>query len=513
MTAEERAATPAVYVSSKRNLLFAGILGLLLVAALVAGRYWLYSAGSSKQIDSIAVLPFVNEGGNPDLEYLSDGMTETLISSLSELPNMSVKARSSVFRYKNQNAEPRTVGKELNVQAILSGRVVQRGDDVVLYLELVDTATENVIFKANYDRPLANLVALQNAIAHDVSNKLRAKLTAAEQQQVETSGTQNAEAYQLYLKGRFHWNKRRPEEHTKAIGYFEQAIALDPNYALAYSGIADCYAVDSSPVKGQEQQAKLQAAALKAMELDPSVGESHAALANFYWRNFDWPAAEQEFVRAIELSPNYATAHQWYGELLSRLGRHEQAVAEMARARDLDPLSLVINSDSVYVLIHARRYQEAIEQGKKTLELDMRWRNAWSMLVFAYEMNGMFEEALNETEKGLEYADMPADIKASTRKKISEAREAFRRSGPPGYWRSLLESEKADYVSGGGKNPSFIGMLHALLGEKDEAFRWLERGIDEKDNLADLYKVDPALDGLHSDPRWPALLKRINMTP
>jgi len=410
-TVDEPAEKPHPKTRSRRNMIIGGVLGLLLVGVFAITGYWLYARGSSKQIESIAVLPFVNEGGNPDVEYLSDGMTESLISSLSELPNLSVKARSSVFRYKNQSTDPRTVGRDLNVQAVLNGRVVQRGANVALYLELVDAANENVLFKANYDRPLTNLVSLQNEIARDVANKLRSRLTNAEKQQVEKNGTQNAEAYQLYLRGRFHWNKRKPEEHRKAIQYFEEAIALDPNYALAYSGIADCYAVDSSPIHGQEANDKLRAAASRAMELDPSLGAPHASYATSYQPNFDWESAEKEYRRAIELDPNYATAHQWYGEMLSRMGRHEEAIAEIDRARELDQLSLVINSDRAYMLINARRYDDAIEQAKRTLEMDARWGTTYAWLAYAYELKGMFEEALATYEKRLQAGELPPERK------------------------------------------------------------------------------------------------------
>ena len=512
-TAENGAAQLSANVPSKRKWIIAGALGVLLVTAFGVGSYWLYGRGSSRQIESIAVMPFMNESGNPELEYLSDGITESLIGSLSQLPNLSVKARSSIFRYKNRVVDPRTVGQELNVQAILSGRVVQRGSDVALYLELVDAGSENVLFKADYDRPLANLVALQNEIARDVSNRLRAKLTTSQRAQVEKSGTQNAEAYQLYLKGRFHWNKRKPDEHRKAIQYFEEAIALDPNYALAYSGIADCYAVDTSPVHGQEAIDKLRAAARRAMELDPTLGAPHAAYATTYGPSYDWPASEKEYTRAIELDPNYPTAHQWYAEMLSRLGRHDQAIAEIDRARELDPLSLVINSDRAYILVNARRYDEAIQQAKRTLEMDARWRSARTWLAYAYELKGMFDEALTEYEKSIQYADIPAERKEKALKEVAEGRDVLRRSGPTGYWRKSLELAKAPQLDGSEPSSFYVGALYAILGEKDEAFKWISKAIDEKAYGVDLLKVDPSFDNLRSDPRWPAILARVNLTP
>jgi tetratricopeptide (TPR) repeat protein len=300
---------------------------------------------------------------------------------------------------------------------------------VALYLELVDAATENVLFKADYDRPLANLVTLQNEIARDVSNRLRAKLTSSEKAQIEKSGTQNAEAYQLYLKGRFHWNKRKPDEHRKAIQNFEQAIALDPNYALAYAGLADVYAVDSSPVEGQEAIDKLRAAARRAMELDPTLGPPHAAYATSYQPSYDWAASEKEHLRAIELDPSYPTAHQWYAEMLSRLGRHYEAIAEIDRARELDPLSLVINSDRAYILINARRYDDAIEQAKRTLDMDPRWGTARGWLAYGYELKGMFEEAIGEVEKRLKVRRNSSRGKRKSTKRLGRTK---RRPSPIG---------------------------------------------------------------------------------
>ena len=496
--------------SLKRRHLIAGVLGVIFVAALFIGVYFNFGR-STTQINSIAVLPFVNESGNADVDYLSDGMTETLISSLSQLPNLSVKARSSVFRYKGKDANPKTIGSELNVEAIVNGRLVQRGNDLTLHVELVDARTENVLWKSDYSRTMSNLVSLQTEIARDVSNRLRAKLSGSEQTQVAKSHTENAEAYRLFLQGRFHWNKRKPEEHRRAIQYFEQAIALDPNYARAYSGIADCYAVDSSPLKGDERLAKLKVAAERALELDPTLGEPHAALSALAIENWDWTQAEQNYKKAIELNPNYPTAHQWYGEMLTRLGRHDEAIAEIKRAKELDPLSLVINSDMIYILSMARRYDEAIEQGKRTLEMDPRWGFASGQLVDAYLYKGSYEEALAAREIFIQNSDRSPDEKTAAMEELASIRNAYRSLGAEGFWRKLLESLTRARDRGGDFPKGFYGEIHARLGNKDEAFTWLSQAVDEKEPGIELLKVNPALDSLHSDPRFTELLRRMNL--
>ncbi len=500
---------------AKSHRVATAIIGIILLSIISAIVYLGFFANRSiKQIESIAVIPFVNESGSADVEYLSDGMTETLISSLSQLPNLSVKARSSVFRYKGKETNPQAIGKELNVQAIVNGRVVQRGNDLTLHVELVDTGTENVLWKSDYNRSMTNLVLLQSEIAQDVSSKLRAKLSGLVQQQIAKNYTENAEAYRLYLQGRFYWNKRKPDEHQKAIHYFEQAIALDPKYALAYSGIADCYAVSSSPEKGPQGRANLRAAANRALELDPTLGEPHAALASPASEELDWSYAEREYKKAIELNPNYPTAHQWYGEELTRLGRHEEAIAEIRRAQELDPLSLVINSDMIYILSMARRYDEAIEQGKKTLEIDSGWDFARSELVDAYIFKGSYEEALALVEKHNQNSNRTAQEKASIMQDIAKTRNAFRKSGAEGFWRQELELLKRDLTKGAEVSPFILAENYARLGEKDEAFKWLSKAVDEND-LGDsgisLLKVYPGFDNLHSDPRFTELMKRMNL--
>ena len=336
-------ASSAEYVVSgiKQHKLTAAIIGLVVLGGITVLAFYLRGRTSDVAIKSIAVMPFVNEGGKAELEYLSDGMTDTLISSLSQLPNLSVKARSSVFRYKGKETNPQTIGKELNVQAILNGRIAQRGDQLTLTLELVDAQTENVIWSEQYNRKQADLVSLQSEIARNVSTKLRTRLSGTDEQKVAKTYTANPEAYQLYLKGLYHWNKRTAEALKTSVDYFNQAIEKDPSYAQAYAGMALAYVLfpEYSAGKPAESMAKAKAAARKALELDDTLAEAHTALAYAlfaYERNI--PESDRQFQRAIELNPNYATAHQWYaGANLASTQRFDQAIAEGRRAVELDP--------------------------------------------------------------------------------------------------------------------------------------------------------------------------------
>ncbi|MGH9949547.1 MAG: tetratricopeptide repeat protein, partial [Pyrinomonadaceae bacterium] len=353
-----------------KPLMIAGVI----VVLLTGGFFGYRNFSPTKQIESIAVMPFVNDSGNADVEYLSDGMTETLISSLSQLPNLSVKARSSVFRYKDKETNPQTIGKELNVQAILNGRVVQRGYQLILSLELVDAATENSIWSQQYVRRSSDLVTLQTDIARDVSGKLKSKLSGADTAKVEKSYTADADAYQLYLKGRFYLNKRTADGLKQSVEYYNQAIEKDPKFALAYAGLAQSYVLSGffGAASPKDSMPKAKAAAERALELDDSLAEAHAALG-IYLNNFAWnpEPSEKAFRRAIELNPNYATAYHWLGNsVLIAQKKFDESVAAGKKAEELDPLSPIISADVAVNLYAAKRYDEAIEQCKRALTLD-----------------------------------------------------------------------------------------------------------------------------------------------
>jgi TolB-like protein/tetratricopeptide (TPR) repeat protein len=492
----------------KRAVAVALSVGVLAAVSLGFWFFWNRSV-NTRQIESIAVLPFVNESGNADNEYLSDGMTETLINGLSQLSKLSVKARSTVFHYKGKDLSPQTIGNELSVQAILNGRIIQRGDNLILSLEMVDTKTGNLIWGEQYNRKRTDLVQLQSEIARDVSQKLRRRLTGADVQNVTKTHTEDVEAYQLYLKGRYFWNRRTPDDFRKAISYFQQAIGRDPNYALAYSGLADAYALlhayGANPASEMMPQAK--AAALKALEIDDNLAEAHASLGQILeYYDWDFQGAQRELKRAIELNPNYATAHQWRGEFLRDLGHQDEGIAEVRRAVELDPLSLIINRSFGDMFLFARRYDEAIEQYRKTIEIDPNWSSAHLLLAQAYEAKGMYGEAVAEYAKARELG-----LSGGNKQDAAAALDSYAKGGWKGYLEYALtsrkERSKQTYVS-----PYSIAAGYARLGEKDEAFAWLEKAYQERNYRMTLLKVDPQLDSLRSDPRFADLLRRVGLT-
>ncbi len=477
------------------------VLGLLIAASGLSFWYLGNRAASPKQIESIAVMPFVNESGNQDVEYLSDGMTETLIGSLSQLPNLNVKARSSVFRYKGKELDVGKIAQELKVQAILMGRVVQRGEQLTLSLELVDTQTENVIWSEQYNRKQADLVTLQSEIARDVSNKLKTKLTGADERKLAKRYTENAEAYQLYLKGRFYWNKREEKDFQKAIGYFNQAIALDPNYALAYAGLADSHALLSTfgyapPADGMTKAREF---ALKALSIDGSLAEPHTTLGVILLSyDYDFAGAEREYKRAIELNPNYATAHQWYGEMLTCDGRFEEAFAEYRRGLDIDPLSLPVNWEYGRSFYHARKFDEAIAQHKKTLELDAGFSLAHRTLSEVYRVRGDHVNAIEELVRNFELSGEPQNA--------ALIRETFAKGGWSAYLR-LVTAENSSL-----KYRHFIvAKAYVELGEKDKAFAELYKAYENRESPLQWLKVEPQLDPLRPDARFQELLKKIGL--
>ena len=355
----------------------AGLAAVLAIALLLAvyGLFFRRSSSTSA-VDSLAVLPFTNVSADPESEYLSDGITESLINSLSQLPNLKVRSRNTVFHYKGQAADAQKIGRELGVRALLSGRVVHHGSELSVSVELIDTHDDSHIWGAQYSRKLSDIIALPEEIARDTAEKLRLRLNGSEQKQLTKNYATNSEAYRLYLQGRYYWNQRTAEGLQQGSEYFNQVISKDPNYAPAYTGLADCYALLNvyNVVPATDVYPKAQAAAARSLELDESLAEAHTSLAfvryRYYW---DWAQAEQHFKRAIELKSDYATAHQWYSALLAASGRHNEAIAEARRAHELEPFSLTIYADLVRHLYYARRYDEAITECRKLIELDQKF--------------------------------------------------------------------------------------------------------------------------------------------
>ena len=486
-----------------RPLLWAA--GVAALAALAAAVLWLRPG--ARTIDSVAVLPFVNAGGDPNAEYLSDGITESLIDSVSRIPGIKVISRASAFHYKGKDVGARIVGRELGVRAVLTGQVVQRGDALSIRAELVDARDETHLWGEQYNRRLSDILAVQEEIARDISGKLRQRLTGEEKKRLAKRYTENAEAYALYLKGRYDWNKRTGEDIQKAIGYFRQAIDKDPTYALAYAGLADSYAIlfYYAGLPPSETFLMAKAAASKALEIDDTLAQAHATLA-FVHENFDWDfsAAGKEYRRAIELDPKYPTAHHWYSLYLSGIGRHEQAIAEAERVYKLDPLSPIISNLRAAAFYSARQYDRAIEAARKTLELDKGFSPAHFSLGCALEQKKMYPEAIAALEEAVRLSGrrIRADADLGHAYAVSGRREEAMR---------MIEELKAR--SERGYDPvADIALVYAGLGQNDEAMRWLEKAYQARSawliRLAPL-KVDPRWDALRSDARFQDLLRRI----
>jgi TolB-like protein/Tfp pilus assembly protein PilF len=474
------------------------------IAILAASLYLLRSR--PREIDSIAVLPFVNVTADPNTEYLSDGIAESLTNTLSQLPGLRVKSRSSAFHYKGKEVDLQKAGKELGVRALVTGRVVQRGNDLLISVELVDTQENNQIWGEQYNRKLADTLAVQAEIAKEISEKLRLRLTGEQKERLSKAQTASSEAYQLYLQGRYHWNKRTEEGLKKSIEYFNQAIAKDPGYALAFAGLADAYFLTGfwGFAAARDVCPRAKAAAAKALELDAGLAEPHAALGTIKHKfDRDWVGAEQEFKRAIELNPNYATAHQWYAEYLSFLGRHAEAAVEIRKAQQADPLSLIIQTLAGVLFYWARQYDQAAEQYRKALDLDPNFAFAHSGLGLVYVQNGRLQAAIEEFQKAvadsgnapyyiatLGYGYARAGNKLEAHKRIEE----------------LKELRKRRYVA-----PWDIALIYVGLGDNDQAFAWFDRAVEEGSARLVELKVWPSYDPLRSDPRFADLLRRVGI--
>jgi eukaryotic-like serine/threonine-protein kinase len=504
-TGRSAVAVPAAKARSQpwwRNRMSLGIAGLLLIAFL-AGAGWYFRSGSrgGETIDSVAVLPFVNASADPNAEYLSDGITESLINSLSTLPHLKVMSRDSAFMYKGKDTDARTVGQKRGVRAVLKGRVMQRGDDLEISAELVDARDDSHIWGQQYNRKASDIFALQGDLAKEMTSMLRMRLTREEETRMTKAPTANPEAYQLYLEGVFWRDKRTEAALRKAIELFQQAIEKDPSYALAYTGLARSYAgLGGAALDApNESYPKAKQAALKALELDDTLAEAHISLADVKAEyDWDWVGADREFHRAFELNPSYASGHDLYGLILRFQGRLEEALAEGKRAVQLDPLSVPSNRDLGYALYDARQYDQAIEQERKTLELDPNYSQAHSVLGRAYLQKSMYDEGIAEFEKegGIGPYDIGRAYAMSSRK--AEAQKVLDQL-------SALSKEK--YIV-----PKSVAAIYAALGNKEKAFEWLEKSYQDHSLGVGLsMKSFPGFDPLRSDPRFAALLRRMNL--
>jgi serine/threonine-protein kinase len=501
-----RATSSAEYIITGIKQHKAGFLTALAIMALAvaAATLLLARGGGRHPIDSIAVLPFVNEGADPNAEYLSDGITESLINNLSQSRSLKVMSRNSVFRYKGRDASAQGVARDLGVHGVLTGRLVQRGDSLTISIELVDARDDTHVWGEQYTRKMSEIISMQEEIAKQISERLQLKLSGEDERRVSKRYTNNSEAYQLYLRGRFYWNKRTEEALKKGIDYFNEAIEKDPGYALAYVGVANCYAMltelEASPPK--EIYPKVKAAAARALEIDDTLAEAHTSLAAVNEYEWNWQEAENQYRRAIELNPNYETAHHWYAAYLTSRLRPDEAVREMKLALELDPLSLIINTSMGRVLFGARRYDQAIEQLKKTLDLDPNFAEAHFQIGMAYERKRMYEEAVREFQKSVELFNDPAMMAWVARAYAASGRRADAEQ----LLAELTEMSGQKYVS-----PYPLATVYAALGDKDRAFEWLEKVYRERSYYVVWLNIDPIFDDIRPDSRFQDLLRRIGL--
>lgn len=488
-----------------------GLSALVIVIVTFAafGIYRLINPIGRRAINRVAVLPFVNESSDPNTEYLSDGLTESLIDSLSQLSKLQILARSTVFRFKGRSLDPQEVGRTLHVDAVITGRVLQYGDMLVISAELMHVASGTQLWGEQYNRQFADILVLQSEISSEISMKLRQRLTHEEQRRVTRHYTENTEAYQLYLKGRFYWNKRSGPGIRRSIEYFQQAIAKDPNYALAYTGLADSYIVAwvYSDISFKEAHQKSREAALKALEIDNTLAEAHSALASVLSDDWDFANSEKEHLRAIELNPNDSTIRQWYASFLIYTGRLSEALVEIKHAQELDPLSLVANTVLGYTYSKARQYDQAIQQLKKTIDMDRNFYLAHLHLGDVYEEKGMYPEAIVEHQTAEVLAGEHPEAAA---KNAASLKGAYAASGVKGYWEKKLEL-KLEQSKHGHASPYSVAAICARLGKKELAIRWLEKAFQERDQYISLVRIDPEFDELRSDPRIIELMRHLGV--
>jgi TolB-like protein len=500
------AASVAAPSGWSRNAMLIGAAALVLAIAVVAVATFYLRGGRGAHIDSIAVLPFTNVGGDASTDYLSDGLTESLIASLTHVPDLKVKSRNSVFRYKGKDVDVQKAGNELGVSALVSGRLTSHGDNVEVSAELTDVRDNTEVWGQHYTGKSTELIALQQQIAGDIAEKLRSKLSTSERQKVTKQGTQNPEAYDLYLKGLYYWNKQTSSDLAAARSYFNQAIAKDPAYAQAYSGLAESYwgGYGDAP---SEVYPKSNAAARRALELDPSLARPHAVLgSNEMEYDWDFVGGETEYKKALELDPNDATAHWFYAADLGMIGGRElEALAEINRAHQLDPLSSVIGVVIGYVHMWARRYDEAIVACKKMANEDPTFAEAHSCLASAYWAKRTYPEVIKEWKV---YGQLSSD------KKQSEFASALEQGFRSGGWNGALDKgiqvrlaqRKKGYYSG-----YKVAQLYADLGNKDQAFKWLNTAYQERDFFLYGLKTDFVLDPIRSDSRFAELVRKVGL--
>ncbi len=478
---------------------------VVLLLATVA--YFLYAARSGdKAISSVAVLPFVNESGDTEVEYLSDGISESLINSLSQLRDLRVIPRTTVFRYKDRNVDPQKIGRELGVRAVLTGKIIQRGDTVFIQADLLDIAGGSQLWGGKYDRKFSEIFQAQDEIAKEIVEKLRGKLSVEREKLLTRHPTENTEAYRLYLQGNYFNSKWTEEGWKKSLNYYHRAIEIDPNYALAFTGLANAYIKLGlfGAMRPKDAYPLAKAAAAKALKLDDSLAEAHAAsgvVKELY--DWDFEGAKSAIIRALEINPNDDGAHQLYGWYFIHMGRFDEAIVEMKQAVDIDPLSLENLASLANAFFYARRPDQAIEQCRKVLEMDQKYSEAYFFLGQALQQQGKTQEAITAFQKAIE-------LSGGSPEALSALGFTYATAGNRDKARKVIDDLKElsarRYI-----DPGLIAVIHAGLGEKDEAFRWLEKAYEDRSSWMVHAKAEPCLDPLRSDPRFDNLLKRVGL--
>ena len=484
------------------------ILAVALAAGLATLSVLLFRSHghAPKPIRSLAVLPLENLSGDASQRYFSDGMTDQLITDLAQISALKVISRTSVMAYEGARKPLPQIARELHVDAVVEGTVLRAGDQVRITAQLIDASTDKHLWSQSYQGELKDTLALQDRVARAIAEQIQINLTPREQAALKGVRVVNPEAYESYLKGRFFWNKRTADGLRVALAYFNQAIEEDHNYAQSYSGLADTYALlgdwQYAVMTPAQANPKAKAAALKAVELDSSLGEAHNSLA-FLLDGFDWDldAGGKEFQRAIELNPGYATAHHWYAWHLGLLGRYDEAIVEMRKAESLDPLSLIINADLAELLVLAHSYDESIRQSRKTIEMDPNFAMAHNQLGQAYLQQRLYEQAIGELQKAVQ-------LSAGSPTCIANLARAYALSGRKSEAGKLLNDLKSS-SSANNSHASEVAAIYASLGDKDEAMKWLEKGYAERFNPGVL--IRPGFDPLRSDPRFQNLAHRVGL--
>ena len=492
--------------SKKRTFITAAICLAILVAAVGVGGYMYLGRAGNECISSIAVMPFENRSGNNETDYLSDGLTDSLIFRLSQLPDLKVSPTSSVMHYRSSPSDIAQIAKELDVDAVMTGRLAQVGDALNISVQLTDSRTKKLIWAEQYDRKMADLLSTQREIATTITQKLQLKLSGNEKG-IAKKYTNNSEAYQLYLKGRYYWSKRNKEDMFKAIDSYKQAIALDPNFALAYAAMAEVY---NSMAKDPDVAPKdavpfAKSAAARALELDPTLPEAHSALGDsLAIYDWNWVDSERELKRAIELDPNISYIHLVYsGSYLGPIGKTNEAVSEAEHAVDLEPLSLINNAVLTSAYLNDRQFDKAITQGLKSYELDPNFPLSRHWLGMAYVATQQYDKAVAIS------LEVPADSPSRWLSVVALGHayaKMGRRADAEQQIAMLRDLTMTRYV-----RPYYIGSIYAALGDKDKAFAELKRSFEERDVYLNRVNSDPFMDPLRDDPRFKDLLKRLNL--